>query len=63
MMALAQSPAMRRTFGDAGRALVETHYRVDGLAGRALDIYHRIAAQQHRDKTLHAVDAAGALAR
>jgi glycosyltransferase involved in cell wall biosynthesis len=63
MMALAQSPIMRHTFGDAGRALVETHYRIDGLAGRALRIYHRIAAQQHRDKTLHAVDGAGVLAR
>jgi hypothetical protein len=48
---------MRRSFGEAGRAFVETHYRVDGLAGRALDIYHRIAAQQHRDETMHAVDA------
>jgi glycosyltransferase involved in cell wall biosynthesis len=58
MMALGQSPVMRRTFGDAGRARVEAHYRVDGLAGRALHIYRRIAAQQHRDRTLHAVDAA-----
>jgi glycosyltransferase involved in cell wall biosynthesis len=57
LMALVQSPAMRRSLGEAGRAFVETHYRVDGLAGRALDIYHSIAAQQHRDETLHAVDA------
>jgi glycosyltransferase involved in cell wall biosynthesis len=57
LMALVQSPAMGRSFGEAGRAFVETHYGVDGLVGRALDIYHRIAAQQHRDETLHAVDA------
>jgi glycosyltransferase involved in cell wall biosynthesis len=58
MMALAQSPVMRRTFGDAGRARVETHYRVDGLASRALRVYRRIAAQQHCDRVLQAVDAA-----
>jgi glycosyltransferase involved in cell wall biosynthesis len=57
MMALAQSPVMRRTFGDAGRAHVETHYAVDGFAGRALRVYRRIAAQQHCDRTLHALEA------
>jgi glycosyltransferase involved in cell wall biosynthesis len=60
MMALAQSPLMRHTFGDAGRAHVETHYRLDGLASRALHVYRRIAAQQHCKRTLQAVDAADA---
>jgi glycosyltransferase involved in cell wall biosynthesis len=57
MLALARSPAMRRAFGTAGRARVEAQYRVDGLAGRALEIYHRIAARQRLVKTLRAVDA------
>ena len=57
MLTLARSPAMRRAFGTAGRARVEAQYRVDGLAGRALEIYHRIAARQRRVKTLRAVDA------
>jgi hypothetical protein len=48
---------MCRAFGAAGRARVEAQYRVDGLAGRALEIYHRIAARQRRVKTLRAVDA------
>jgi glycosyltransferase involved in cell wall biosynthesis len=60
MMALAQSPAMRRIYGDAGRARVEAHYRVDGLAGRALRIYRGIAAQQQCGRTLRAVEAADA---
>jgi glycosyltransferase involved in cell wall biosynthesis len=57
MLTLARSPGMRRAFGAAGRARVEAQYRVDGLAGRALEIYHRIAARQRRVKTLRAVDA------
>jgi glycosyltransferase involved in cell wall biosynthesis len=59
MLALAQSPAMRRTFGAAGRAHVETQYGVDGFASRALHLYHRIAAQQHCERALHAVETAG----
>jgi glycosyltransferase involved in cell wall biosynthesis len=59
MMALAQSPLMRRIFGDAGRSRVETLYRLDGLAGRALRVYRRVAAQQHCERALHAVEAAG----
>jgi glycosyltransferase involved in cell wall biosynthesis len=57
MLTLARSPAMCHAFGAAGRARVESQYRVDGLAGRALEIYHRIAARQRRVKTLRAVDA------
>lgn len=57
MLALTRSPATCRAFGAAGRARVEAQYRVDGLAGRALEIYHRIAARQRRVKTLRAVDA------
>jgi glycosyltransferase involved in cell wall biosynthesis len=57
MLALTRSPATRRAFGMAGRSQVEAQYRVDGLAGRALEIYHRIAARQRRVKTLRAVDA------
>jgi glycosyltransferase involved in cell wall biosynthesis len=57
MLALARSPATRRAFGTAGRARVEAQYRVDNLAGRALEIYHRIAARQHRTRTLRAFDA------
>jgi glycosyltransferase involved in cell wall biosynthesis len=57
MLTLARSPATCRAFGAAGRARVEAQYRVDGLAGRALEIYHRIAARQRRVKTLRAVDA------
>jgi glycosyltransferase involved in cell wall biosynthesis len=56
MLALARSSAMRRMFGACGRSLVEAQYRVDALAGRALAIYHRIAAGQGRVKTLRAVD-------
>jgi glycosyltransferase involved in cell wall biosynthesis len=57
MLTLTRSAATRRRFGAAGRARVEAHYRVDGLAGRALEIYHRIAARQHRARTLRAFDA------
>jgi glycosyltransferase involved in cell wall biosynthesis len=57
MLTLARSPATCRAFGAAGRARVEAQYRVDGLAGRALEIYHRVAARQRRVKTLRAVDA------
>ena len=57
MQTLAQSRAMRRALGAAGRARVEAQYRVDGLAVRALEIYHRIAARQRLVKTLRAVDA------
>jgi glycosyltransferase involved in cell wall biosynthesis len=57
MLTLARSPATCRAFGAEGRARVEAQYRVDGLAGRALEIYHRIAARQRRVKTLRAVDA------
>jgi glycosyltransferase involved in cell wall biosynthesis len=53
---LAESPAKRRAFGAAGRAIIEERYRVDTLVPRALRIYQDAARLQHRATTLRAVD-------
>lgn len=57
LIELARSPALRRAFGDAGRARVEADHRVDDLAERALRIYQQAAAQQRRARTQQAVAA------
>jgi glycosyltransferase involved in cell wall biosynthesis len=56
LLELSASPDQRRAFGAAGRAIVEARYRAETLAGRALQIYHRAARQQHRDRAMRAVE-------
>ena len=48
MVRLAESPALRRQMGEAGRELVEQHSGADDLAARLLFIYQSIALQQNR---------------
>jgi glycosyltransferase involved in cell wall biosynthesis len=57
LIELARSPATRRVLGSAGRAHVEACCGLQGLAERALTIYHDAARQQRSARTLHAVDA------
>ena len=48
MVQLAQSPSLRRQFGEAGRARVEQRYSFDNLADRLVAIYRRVALELNR---------------
>jgi glycosyltransferase involved in cell wall biosynthesis len=55
IIALAQSPDLRRQLGEAGRHRVERLYSFDGLAYRLLSIYHSIAQRQKYRRALDAI--------
>src|SRR5260221_7944339 len=48
MVQLAQSPATRRKFGEAGRQRVEQEYNYDLLADRLVAVFQRFASRQRR---------------
>lgn len=43
---LANDPALRRRFGDAGRRRVEAHFSWDAIAAQTLDLYGKVLAQR-----------------
>jgi glycosyltransferase involved in cell wall biosynthesis len=55
MVRLAESPELRRRFGEAGRRRVEEAHGYDGLAGRLISAYEGIAARQGRHDILAAL--------
>ncbi|MEW6301899.1 MAG: glycosyltransferase family 4 protein [Verrucomicrobiota bacterium] len=56
MVRLAQSPALRREFGEAGRKRVEQEYNVQALADRLVGIFHDFAARQRRGDLLELLE-------
>ena len=48
MIRLAESPELRRRFGEAGRRRVEMEHSYDGLADRLITVYEAIAERQGR---------------
>ncbi len=55
MVRLAESPELRRRFGEAGRRRVEETHSYDGLAGRLISIYSEIAERHGRRDILAAL--------
>ena len=48
---LAADPSLRRTFADAGRADVRARYSVERLLGDVDDLYRRLLAERHAERT------------
>jgi len=55
MVRLAESPELRRRFGEAGRRRVEMEHSYDGLADRLITVYEAIAERQGRRDILAAL--------
>ncbi|MBU6398934.1 MAG: glycosyltransferase family 4 protein [Verrucomicrobia bacterium] len=60
MVRLAQSPAMRREFGKAGRHRVEREYNLESLPDRLLAVLGRLACRQRRSPVGTLLDGAAA---
>jgi glycosyltransferase involved in cell wall biosynthesis len=56
MIQLAQSPSMRKNFGEAGRKRIEHEYDYELLAGRLIGIFHQFASQQQRTALLELLE-------
>ena len=54
VVALANSPLLRRRFGDAGRQRVEQGHGYTGLAHRLLATYRTVAERQQNRRALQA---------
>jgi glycosyltransferase involved in cell wall biosynthesis len=61
MAGLAESPELRRRFGEAGRRRIEKDYAYDGLAERLISAYKAIAEQQGRGELLAPIDTLASL--
>jgi hypothetical protein len=48
MVGLAESPELRRRFGEAGRRRIKEAYSYDGLAGRIISTYEAVAERHGR---------------
>lgn len=53
---LAESPELRRRFGETGRKRVEEQYGFERLSQRLLTIYREIAVEQSRERLLRSID-------